>query len=198
MHLKKSISMSSFATVIPLSVRTNMTLCPPPIYDGEGTLYDLAPDMVQRASDLAIVKRQHPVYIDEELDSYVHPGTKEHYRMTLRCLPYPADVELLTLAAEHMHLGRDFVVSYERREDLDPSLEATYVSISYRAAVVKNECGHVHPERFPTKLDADTTGEIPVIIDYWLRRRIWNELFEAMGYKVVWGNRVLNIKRRQQ
>lgn len=193
--------MTKYHSRIPLHIRQRMTVCPPPEYDGEGNVMPYPDDTLQGYDDQRRAKEKFgPVFIDEELDNYVHPGTTTQYRMMIRRLPSREDLELIMLAARHMGLVDEFYIVLTRRDGLASELESTYIDVSYSTATVKYEDGwrYSQAERHPTKLDSDTRGEIPVVIDYWMRRRIWTELFLAAGYKVVWGNRVLNIKHRQQ
>lgn len=177
--------MSSFHTKIDDRDRENCTVPPPPAQRKDGSMVQLYPLGQQRYADLALMKEDMTVYVDDELDAYDHPGSLRHYRMMIRCMPYRSDLNIIMAAARHMHLISDWHIEYAEREGLDPMLERGYWDVSYEIA---NE---------QMMADADICAVADVYVNYSLRCKVWKELFEAMGWHVKWGSSVLNVRKRR-
>ena len=167
-------------------IKSKLTIVPPPMLNrrtGELIPYASAGDV--RYKDMAIIKANNVVYIDEELDVYDHPGSHSHYRMMIRRMPWKADLQLILAAAQHMLLIGPYKMLYDRREGLSPDMESGFWDVKY---TLPNE---------NIRADADTFCMKEVNIQYEHRKRIWIELFAAMGHKVKWGNSVLNVRKRR-
>lgn len=177
--------MSSYNYRISTEDREHCTVPPPPELKRDGTMVQLYPLGVKRYNDLMFEKQGMTVFIDEELDAYDHPGSLRHYRMMIRCLPHRHDINIVLAAARHMLLVSKYEVAYEEREGLDPTLERGYWDVRYEIA------------RDQMRADDDTHVNVDIYVPYMERRRIWMELFEAMGYRVKWGSSVLNVRRRK-
>ena len=178
--------MPQFAISIAEDIRKDLTRVPPPIWNkrtGEFVPYASAGDI--RYLDLNIMKSVNVVYVDEELDVYAHPGSHSHYRMMIRRMPWKADLQLILAAAQHMLLIGPYELTYEHREGLSPDMESGFWDLKYSLAT----------EQF--KMDADTLCWQEVAVPYHQRKRIWMELFAAMGHRVKWGSSVLNVRKRQ-
>lgn len=177
--------MSSFNIKIDDRDRENCTVPPPPEQRKDGSLVQVYPLGAKRYADLAMMKDGMTVYVDEELDTYDHPGSLRHYRMMIRRMPYRADLNILMSAAMHMNLISKWKVEYAEHESLDPHLERGYWDVSYEIA---NE---------QMMADADMRVVADVYVPYSLRRKVWQELFEALHYHVQWGSSVLNVRKRR-
>lgn len=178
--------MSQFAIPILDDVRNAISLPPPPMLDQlTGNLIRYANADSPRYVDLAVAKDKNIVYIDEEIDVYSHPGSHRHYRMMIRRLPWVADLRLILCAAHHMQLIGEYQFSYEQRTGLAADMERGYWDVSY--------C--IPTERI--KADSDTDTDVDITIPYNMRRRIWTELFFAMGHKVKFGSSVLLLHHKK-
>lgn len=176
--------MSAYNTTISEYDRTCVSVQPPPVYRRDGTL--CSPSAItDEMLNAQRFKERNVVYIDEELDAYDHPGSLSHYRMMIRCLPFKADLNIIMCAARHMNLLHDFYIKYEQSPGLNPDLESGYWDIQYTIAT----------EEYPR--DAEVVEFSDVYIPYSQRRRIWIEMFTALGHKVKWGNTVLNVRKRK-
>lgn len=178
--------MSQFTISIAEDVRQGLTIVPPPMWDRRtGEFVPYADAASGRYDDVAKVKGENVVYVDEELDVYAHPGSHSHYRMMIRRMPWRADLNLILSAAHHMLLIGDYSFEYERREGLIPAMEAGFWDVQYSLP---------HEQLMA---DGDTLVNQEVVIPYARRKKIWIELFSALGHKVKWGGAVLNVRNRK-
>lgn len=176
--------MSLYTTRLSDADRLGLSVPPPPEYDKRGEL--LGSDLTGREKyqNAALLKEKNVVYVDEELDLFEHPASLRHFRMMVRCMPWESDLDVIMQAARHMMLLESYSFTFEQRAGLSPELEHGYWDVRYVAAT---EAFH---------LDNGTEGRVPVHITHALRKQIWLELFSALGHKVKWGDRVLNVKRK--
>lgn len=175
--------MSFFRTPILDSDRDGLSVAPPPAYNRKG---ELLPDKASEGKylDMAVMKSRYVVFVDEELDVYEHPGSLRHFRMMIRFMPFKSDLNVILSAAHHMQLLDEYSFSFEQRQGLSSEFERGYWDVRYTTATeVLN-------------IDAESEGRVPVHVTYEQRRRIWIEMFKALGYNVKWGNMVLNVKRK--
>lgn len=177
--------MSHFANSIADADRSALSVLPPPIYRNDGSLVERDRFLPERILQMSAIKDRNVARIDEELDVFNYPGSLRHYRMMIRSFPFDADLRLIMRAAQHMLLVEDFSISYVEQTGLDPSLERGYYDVSYTSA------------RESFLHDADTSAVSSVYIPYAMRRRIWSELFSALGHSVKWGSSVLNVRKRR-
>lgn len=176
--------MSAFTTTISDSDRVGLTVAPPPVYQRDGTLCDPVPMTDARVSARAM-KEANLVYIDEELDAYDHPGSLRHYRMMVRCMPWRSDLNVIMRAAQHMGLVGEYQVTYDERTGLNAELERGFWDVQYTIA------------REEYLRDADLRAATDIYIPFAMRRRIWTELFSALGHRVKFGTSVLNVRRKR-
>lgn len=177
--------MSQFSIPIDDNDRCRITIPPPPMYGADGSEIPYPIPVVGSYEDLRIMKRSTVLYIDEELDIYDHPHTRTHFRMMIRNLPYQADLNVILRAANHMMLISNYSKSYERRVGVDAKFESGYWDVKYELAAESFHADH------------DTMREYEVPVTHDMRRRIWIELFNAMGYPTVkFGHAVLNVRKR--
>lgn len=178
--------MSQFTITIPDDARQSLTVPPPPMWNKRtGEFIQYADPTSGRYADVARVKAGNTVYVDEELDVYKHPGSHSHYRMMIRRMPWRADLELILRAAHHLMLIGEYTCEYEHREGLSPDMESGFWDVQYMVP------------RQQLMVDADTMVWSEVVIPYAQRKRIWLDLFAAMGHKVKWGGAVLNVRKRK-
>lgn len=178
--------MPHFAISISEQDRTSLSVPPPPLYNKlTGELVPWGFSTHPRYGDYAVFKAENTVYVDEELDVYAHPGSHSHYRMMIRRMPVSADLRLIMNAAKHMMLISEYSIEYENREGLAPDMESGFWDVQYTVS------------REQMMADGDTLYHHDVVIPYSMRKRIWLELFSALGYKVKWGGSVLNVRKRK-
>lgn len=178
-----TISDSNRGSRISLNVREQMTVCPPPNTTPEGDVLPYPKSYVQRYADLRAMKQAHPIYIEEDLDDSEEYHTTTKFRMLIRCLSSDADLQVIMAAAKHLDLVSQYTIKRGENDQLDPSLEISYLEILYtignHTVCIGDELEHI--VYFSLSKDE--------------RARMWVGLFEAAGYRVKWGN-ALNIKRR--
>ena len=178
--------MSQFAIQISDDLRSQLTLPTPPMWDKRsGELIPYADSGDARYTDVAIMKKTNVVYVDEELDVFAHPGSTSHYRMMIRHMPWRADLLVILAAARHMLMIGEYSCEYDHREGLSPELESGFWDVKYKIP---------HEQ---IMADCDTLANQEVVIPYAMRKKIWMELFAAMGHKVKWGGLVLNVRKRK-
>lgn len=178
--------MPKFTTIIPEEERGLITLPPPPWYNertGEWVAY--ATTDPARYADIAMRKSEMTVYVDEELDVFNHPGSLTHFRMMVRCCPWREDLRLIMRAAQHMQLVQSWNMTYRAVEGVDERYVKGYWDIEYTSG------------RTSVCIDDDSIGNIDVYVPYGKRRRIWGEMFEALGYTVRWGSSIINVRKRR-
>lgn len=176
--------MSLYTTRISDRNRLGLSIPPPPEYDKWGVFIGTDLSGNEKYLNASTLKEKMIVYVDEELDVYEHPASLRHFRMMIRCMPWEEDLDVIMRAAQHMLLLESYSFTFEQRLGLSPELERGYWDVRY---VASTEVIH---------LDNGAEGRVPVHITHELRKQIWLELFAALGHKVKWGDRVLNVKRK--
>ena len=178
-------TMSQYIHHISKEVRESMTVCPPPVYTLDGRIMPYSDDMMSRYADMAEMKRRLLIHVCDEYDyGYAQQGQAQYQmHMIIRCMSCDADLEVILRAALHLGLIGRYSVERKRRDGLDASLEAGYIEVKYCAADV---CIDV---------DQEYHVHTALHIDYRERQRIWQGLFEAMGYRVRFDG-AMNIRRQ--
>ena len=172
---------------IPQSIKDGMTIMPPPVSTLDGDLLPYPAEYAQHYADLAAIKRQHPIYIEEHVEDENAKGFASHlcYQMTIRCMSSAEDLRVILDAAAHLGLISTYRIERGEVDTLDPELEMNYI-------VVHSSIGSVDMNI----TEGAPVVNVPIYVQDRKRKEIWIGLFDAAGYRVEWGN-ALNIRKRK-
>lgn len=169
---------------IPSSVRSAMTIMPPPMITDDGGFVEYDPQFVQKYEDLRHMKQRFIVYVEERIDEDAAERDNYRYEMIVRCMSCIEDMQVILAAAKHLMLIGTYQLRRGENDKLDIELENNYIEVNMTAPFEN------------IQLDDDNAIFKPVLYDADFRRSVWIGLFESAGYRVSWGN-ALNIKRKQ-
>lgn len=176
----KFVEMSKFQFPIPQHIKQGMTLLPTPMHTKGGDIVPYPEHVLQRYADMREMKQRVVVRYEESLDADFYPD-HTRYVMTVLYMSADADLEIIFAAARHLGMVGHYDIKRVYKEELDDRYEKNCLMAYYQCPTERVD------------VDYDTYLELPVVTGIEQRRKIWEGLFEAAGYRVEYG-KVLNAR----